>query len=454
VSTLTSTTTDLHHLSGIDIARAVQRGLYSARDVTEYFIARVVALNPRLKAITHLDLDYWRSQAEAVDSRADKGVLAGVPVGIKDIMNTEVLPTEMGSAIWQGHKAGNDARCVSYIRRDGGIVAGKTDTAEFAVHTPNAVVNPWSAQHVTGTSSGGSAVAVAAGMLPMALGTQTAGSTIRPGSWCGVYAMKPSFGLIPRTGVLKTTDTLDNIGFFARSVRDLSVLLDILRAKGDNYPGRDVHLATLGQPPAGRTWRVGFVRGHLWDQAPAYVHGAMEAFARTLDSLPHVEVVDVALPASATQAHALHRRIYNPCLAYYFRDELQKAPERISAMFMRLVEDGRSVPPEDYKAALEEQAALSHDIDPLFGTVDVLLHYSSNGSAPKGSEPELNMDLNLLWTLAWLPVINVPCFTCPAKLPFGLQVIGPRYGDYRLFAFIRHMLESELVPQTAVQAVV
>lgn len=451
--TILASTTDLHHLSGVDIARAVQGGHYSARDVSEHFIARVVALNPQLKAITHLDLDYWRRQADAVDARADKGVLAGVPVGIKDIMNTEVLPTEMGSPIWQGHKAGNDARCVSYIRRDGGIVAGKTDTAEFAVHTPNAVVNPWSAEHVAGTSSGGSAVAVAAGMLPMALGTQTAGSTIRPGSWCGVYAMKPSFGLIPRTGVLKTTDTLDNIGFFARAAGDLSVLLDVLRAKGDNYPGREVRLATLGQPPAGRPWRVGFVRGHLWDQAPPYVHGAMEDFARTLDGLPDVDVLDVELPASATEAHALHRRIYNPCLAYYFRDELQKAPERISATFMHLVEDGRSIPPEDYKAALEQQVALSHDIEHVFDDVDVLIHHSSNGSAPKGGEPTLNMDLNLLWTLAWVPVINVPCFTCPATLPFGLQVIGPRYGDHRLFRFIQRIVESGLVPRTAVQAV-
>lgn len=436
--------------AGWEIADDVRLGTVSAAAVTEHFIRRIDHLNPALRAFVHLDHDYWRRQAAAVDARTDKGPLAGVPIGIKDIFNTEVFPTEMGSPIWSGHKAGNDSRCVSYLRRDGAVLAGKTDTAEFAVHAPNKVVNPWNRHHVPGTSSGGSAAAVAAGMVPMALGTQTAGSVIRPASWCGVYAMKPSFGLIPRTGVLKTTDTLDNIGFFGRDARDLEVLLDVLRVRGANYPGREELLTARGS--AGHRWRVGFFKGPKWDTMEPYVRSAMEGLVSTLRAVAGVDLVDIELP-SAAKAHALHRRVYNPCLAYYFRDEIEKAPEHISDTFMRLVADGRSIPPADYREALHEQEVLAGELDQAMSQVDVLLHPSSNGSAPIASEPDEHQDMNLLWTLAWLPVVNVPHFTGPSGLPFGFQAVGRRYSDYRLLTFLRSLVQAGVTQRVARLAV-
>jgi Asp-tRNA(Asn)/Glu-tRNA(Gln) amidotransferase A subunit family amidase len=438
----------LHRQAGWQLAKAVQQGTVSASKISDVFIQRTRLLNSLYRAWVYLDEPYWRRQAEVVDQGRAKGLLTGVPVGVKDIMNTEVYPTEMGSAVWKGHKAGNDARCVSYVRREGGIIAGKTDTAEFAVHTPNRVRNPWDIAHVSGTSSGGSAVAVATAMVPMALGTQTAGSTIRPGSWCGVYGMKPSFGLIPRTGVLKTTDTLDNIGFYGRDALDLQLLLDVLRVRGDNYPGREEALARKGATPS--RWRVAFVRGHLWDEAPEYVHSAMDGFAKQLDSIDNVDVTELDLPDGTRHTHELHRRIYNPCLAYYFRDEVQKTPGMISDCFMRLVEDGRTIPPENYKSALEEQEQLAHAMEDFFDQrVDLLIHHSSNGSAPIGSEPAINKDLNPLWTLTWLPVVTVPQFRCPAGLPFGFQVIGPRYSDYRVLSFVQMLAREGIAPSIA-----
>jgi len=432
------------------IAKAVCSGEITARDVAEIFNARIESINPIVSAWKHLDQDYFFQQAEYVDDMVDKGRLAGVPIGVKDIFNTEGYPTEMGSVIWKGHKAGNDARCVSYLRQDGGVIAGKTDTAEFAVHTPGNALNPWNTKHVTGTSSGGSAVAVATAMVPVALATQTAGSTLRPASWCGVYGMKPSFGMVPRTGVLKTTDTLDNIGFYGRTVPDLRLLLDSMRVSGHNFPIMEKGLSDYRNKPI-LPWRVGFVRGHLWEHAPEYTKQAMVTLVKKMTNVDDIEVVEIELPEITRHVHELHRRIYNPCLAYYFCEELEKSPEKISDSFMDLVEDGKTISPDDYSDALSEQSLLSRKLEEQLDKlgIDVLLMHSSNGAAPKGDEPKINQDLNLLWTVAWMPVINVPSFFSPEGLPFGFQVIGKRYSDYRLFDFIEKLVTYQIAPEIA-----
>lgn len=440
-------------MPGWRIAAGVRSGEFTAEQVANCFIERVRKVDPVVRAWAHLDEEYYLQQARAVDAGPVKGPLAGVPVGVKDIFNTEVFPTEMGSPIWRGHKAGNDARCVSYVRRDGGLIAGKTDTAEFAVHVPCHARNPWHLGHVTGTSSGGSAVAVATATAPLALTTQTAGSTIRPASWCGVYGMKPSFGMIPRTGVLKTTDTLDNIGFYGRDGRDLGLCLDSLRVRGGNFPILEQHLAAFTARLKDH-WRVAFVRGHLDDAAPDYVHASMARLILELRAVGGVEIVEIALPESARNTHDLHRRLYNQCLAYYFREELTKAPELISETFRALVEDGKTISPGDYRIALEQQSRLAHEMELFFadGGFDLILHYSSNGSAPRGTEPPLNRDMNPLWTLTWLPVVNVPALRCPDGLPFGYQLIGPRYSDYRVLAFLEFLAQKGLAPKIAVIA--
>lgn len=437
-------------MPGWRIAAAVQSGELTAEQVANCFIERVRRVNPTVQAWAHLDEAYYLRQARTVDAGLVKGPLAGVPVGVKDIFNTEVLPTEMGSPIWRGHKAGNDARCVSYVRRDGGLIAGKTDTAEFAVHVPRHARNPWHLEHVTGTSSGGSAAAVATATAPLALATQTAGSTIRPASWCGVYGMKPSFGMIPRTGVLKTTDTLDNIGFYGRDGRDLELCLDSLRVSGRNFPILEQQLAafpTRLEDP----WRIALIRSHLDDEAPDYVHESMAWLALELRSTAGVELVEVALPESTRDTQDLHRRLYNPCLAYYFREELTKAPELISDTFHALVQDGKTISPADYRFALEQQSRMAHEMASFFtdGGFDLILHHSSNGSAPRGAEPPVNSDLNPLWTLTWLPVVNVPAFRCPNGLPFGYQLIGPRYSDYRVLTFLEFLARHNLAPEIA-----
>jgi Asp-tRNA(Asn)/Glu-tRNA(Gln) amidotransferase A subunit family amidase len=423
-------------------------GVYSAQEITESFIVRTEKIEPFVSAWTARDNEYLRRQAAEIDAKTIKGPLAGVPVGIKDVFNDEVLPTQMGSPVWKGHRAGNDARCVAYIKWRGGLVAGKTDTAEFAVHTPGKAVNPYNSSHITGTSSGGSAVAVATAMAPAALGTQTAGSAIRPASWCGVYAMKPSFGLIPRTGVLKTTDTLDNIAFFGRSIADLRLILESIRLRGENYPFIQRNLVDESQKTS---WRVGLYHSHLWKYAPEYARNALVEFAKQLDDVPGVNVNDCTFPERTFTAHELHSRIYNPCLSYYFSEEIEKAPEKISPCFMDLVNEGGKYPPEDYKLALCEQELLSHTVHESVSDqgFDFILCLSSNGSAPVGVESISSMDANLLWTLCWMPVVNVPVFKCPDGLPFGAQFASARYSDLRLLSFLDHLVKNKVIPASA-----
>ncbi len=439
----------IYKLPAHRIAQAVKEGKITATEIADIFLRRIQEINPLYRSWIHLNEEFVLEQAEQVDAGKTKGLLAGVPVGVKDIFNTEVFPTEMGSPVWKGHKAGNDARCINNLRREDAVIAGKTDTAEFAVHTAGHALNPWNTNHVTGTSSGGSAAAVATAMVPAALATQTAGSTIRPASWCGVYGMKPSFGVIPRTGVLKTTDTLDNIGFYGRDVSDLNILLNSMRVHGHNFPIMEKRFSEYQSRPKDQ-WRVAFVRGHLWDDAPEYTQNAILNTANEIAAVDNIEVVELELPESTHKAHQLHRRIYNPCLAYYFKEELAKSPSSISDRFMTLVEDGNTISPEDYKVALQEQVNLSHEVETYFSDngIDFLIHYSSNGSAPL-SEPDVNQDINLLWTLTWLPVINIPKFLCPQGLPFGMQIIGPRYSDYRMFDFLQQLVKTRIAPELA-----
>jgi Asp-tRNA(Asn)/Glu-tRNA(Gln) amidotransferase A subunit family amidase len=282
-------------------------------------------------------------------------------------------------------------------------------------------------------------------MVPVALGTQTGGSIIRPASWCGVYAMKPSFGLIPRTGVLKTTDTLDSIGFFSRSIDDLALMLDVLRVHGDNFPIQERNLqkyTSLSPNP----WRIGLCRSHLDDELSPYVHKAMADFKLELKARANIEVIDVVLPLRVKSFQALHRRIYHPCLAYYLNTERESASQHLSPGLKAIFEDAATIPASDYATALEEQVFLAKELEQLLidNQLDLMLSHSSNGSAPT-HEPDRSHDLNQLWTMSWLPVVTVPHFTCPQGRPFGFQVIGPRYADYQVLSFVQGLKHDGLI---------
>lgn len=431
-------------------------------DVAERCIAAVDTHESSVHAWECFDSQKLMAQAQQATDRLRAGdeprPLEGLPVGVKDIFNTSDFPTQMGSPLWQGFTPGNDARVLYDMKRLGAIVPGKTVTAEFAVHSLGKTLNPHAVDRTPGTSSSGSAVAVATGMVPVALGTQTAGSIIRPASFCGVWGCKPSFGLVPRTGILKTTDSLDSVGFFVNHAADLLPVFNAMRVHGKNFPLSDAALTDGARQaaPGGRPWRVAVVKPYVWAHVPGYANATFDSWCAKLAANPRFELVDAIVPARMTDAHAVHETIYNKALAYYFKEEFKRA-ELISPVMNRLISAGQMVTVSEYETALDEQVGLSRLMDKFFtgdnnasfgdAGFDVMLTLSTAAEAPLRAIEEAP-DSALMWTLTHLPAVSAPVFSSPEGLPFGLQLVARRYNDPLLFRFIAELEQMELLTTT------
>src|SRR5215468_740911 len=297
---------ELVKLTASEAAAAIARGVISAEDYTRACLERIEALDGEIKAFAHLDREHALAQARKRDERRLEGhplgPLHGIPVAIKDIIDTADYPTELGSPLAAGRRTLHDATVVARLRAAGAVILGKTVTTEFAYYHPGATRNPHDATRTPGGSSSGSAAAVAANMVPLALGSQTNGSVIRPGAFCGVFAVKPTHGLISRAGVLQLSRQLDHLGAFARSLADLALILDVIAghdpADPDTRPfaAPDFRLVQREKPPLPP--RFAFVRTPVWDKADGETKGAFEEFVAALGTA--VENLD--LPQSLTEA--------------------------------------------------------------------------------------------------------------------------------------------------------
>lgn len=429
----------------------------SPSDVANLCINQVNKYEELYKAWVCFDADTLLKSAKACQIRLKSGSIRpmeAIPVGVKDIFNTADFPTEMGSPIWKNFTPGNDARVVYQMKMAGALVPGKTVTAEFAVHTLGKTLNPHDVTRNPGTSSSGSAVAVALGMVPAALGTQTAGSIVRPASFCGVYGCKPSFGLIPRTGMLKTTDSLDTVGFFTHYYEDLQRVWDVVRVHGKDYPISHALLndAARQEKPKNRPWRVAVAKPHVFSLAPDYAQQALDEWVSGLAKLPDIEVHYIDLPDIMERAHDIHASIYNKCLAYYFKEEYKKA-ELVSPIMNELIEAGNKISNEEHQSALRMQTEMAASMDDLLQDYDVMVSLSTAGAAPLREEREIP-DSALMWTMTHLPVISVPAFVSPDRLPFGLQLSARRYNDLLLFKFADYLRIMSHIPEKAMPALV
>ncbi|WP_173978866.1 amidase [Magnetospirillum sp. UT-4] len=442
--------TDFFDSSMRALTQGLRRGALAPLDIAEAVIERTRTAGDTYRVWSGFDPEVLRAQAREAKDRLDAGKpvrpLEAMPVAVKDIFNTVAYPTEMGSPLWAGFTPGNDARAVYNLKRAGAMVAGKTTTAEFAVHYLPDTYNPHDVLRNPGTSSTGSAVATALAVTPMALGTQTAGSIVRPASFCGVWGCKPSYGLIPRTGVLKTTDTLDSIGFYVVHAEDLGLALDAVRVSGRDYPM--LH-ETLEDParqavPQGRKWKVAFARTHTWDLAPGYARAAMEEWVARLSREAEVEVVEIDLPAGMERCHDIHEAVYHRCLAYYFQQEY-KSTERLSPIMQEIIAYGQGIPDQTYRDGLAEQSRLAAEMDSLLAGYDAMVSLSTAGEAPPREVTETR-DPALMWTMTWLPVVSAPAFTGPTGLPFGAQLVARRYNDHRLFRLVDHLVARGCLP--------
>lgn len=433
----------------------IEQGLLSFNDLAETTAQQIKEQEADTLAWVNFDLDSLRQESERAylkyKSRGSLLHLDGLPFGVKDIFNTKAFPTQMGSTLWKDFKPGNNARVVDSLLLSGGIIVGKTETAEFAVHALNKTLNPHDISKTPGTSSSGSAAAVATGMVPFALSTQTAGSIVRPASFCGVWGMKPSFGMIPRTGVLKTTDSLDTVGFIAAHAHSLRPILDVVRVKGPDYPYVYQNVDRQGVLPkvGGRRWKIGFIKTHTWNTALPYAQQAIETLAKKIGAEPGFEVEEIVWPDNLCTSHAIHSTIYNKSLSYYFKNE-KKMGSHVTPIMRRMIEAGEFIKPDEFKRALALQEDYCLELERLIGAYDFVLSLATSSSAPPRGVEELP-DPSLIWTLGHLPSVSAPAFRCPVGLPFGAQFISRRWNDYILLQGLEELVTIGVLPEGSTQ---
>ena len=429
---------EIVNLTASGIVEAINKNEVSVEQVCREHLAVIKAKDSQVKAWECVREDLILENAGRLDKERKKrklGALAGVPIGIKDVFNTKDFPTEMGSPLWKGFTPGNNARVVHDIIENDAIVFGKTVTAEFAVHylSSDKTVNPHNPNHIPGTSSSGSAVAVATKMVPVSLGTQTAGSIIRPASYCGVYGFKPTFGTIPRTGTLKTTDTLDTIGCFSNSVDDLKLLFDVARVKGKDYPfvNKNLDHATNS---VSTPIKVGYIIDgiEVFEKFPEYSIKTLSDFISSLKQDKRFLVEKINPISELSQVHDAHATIYDKTLSYYFNIEFEnKDKGLLSDIIIEALEKGKTISASAYIEAIGLQSKIRTIVEKAYSSYDIILTLSTAGEAPLLHHSEI-ADTCLIWTFLGMPTVNLPIFKGPLKLPFGLQAVGQRYTDYKL----------------------
>ncbi len=408
-------------LSATEAVAAIEGGSLTAEAFVRQCLERIAERDPVVKAWAHLDPDLALDQAKAADA-AKSGMLRGIPLGAKDIIDTHDMPTGHNSPIFEGRRTFGDAACIALSRAAGAVIMGKAVTTEFANRHPGPTTNPHNAAHTPGGSSSGSAAAVADGQVPLAFGTQTGGSVIRPAAYCGVIGYKPSFGEFSRVGIKMQCHSLDTLGLMARTLDDIA----LLRA------------AVLALPPVpirrdGAAPRIGFCRTPIWDDAEEDTKALLEKTARTL-SAKGAKVVDVSFGPAFHDILEDHGAIMGFESARNYADERLRHPDKVSGELMVLLKRGVDVPFERYVAAQRKAASFKAHVDSLFDEVDVLLCPSAPGEAPKGLEYTGDPRFNSIWTLAGTPCVTLPAGTGDMGLPLGVQLVGCRYEDDRLLS--------------------
>lgn len=428
---------DLAGISAVRAAESIGRGEATSEDLVRACLARIEETEDEIRAWVHLDKDHALEQARHADRQLNRGqrlsALHGIPVGIKDIFDTADMPTEYGTELHAGRRPKHDATVVTLLRAAGAVIMGKTVTTELAVYTPRATRNPLDPGRTPGGSSSGSAAAVAAGMVPLAIGTQTNGSIIRPAAYCGIFGYKPSHGLIPRYRVLPQSRQLDHVGVFGRTVEDAALLAEHLIGFDENDPdtrprARYRLLDAAGQPPPVAGPRLAFVKTPVWDQSEA---DTREGFADLVRSFAG-DIVEIPLPEIFDNAVDWHRAIFEADLARSYRREYEEGKEKLSTVLRAIIERGQQVPAVDYKDAQRGRASLQAGLADIFERFDAILTPAVAGQAPIGLESTGSPVFCTLWTLCGSPAISLPLMRGDDGMPIGAQLVGPAGEDERL----------------------
>jgi len=416
----------LHELTATEIVAAIAAGKTTCEAVTRACLERIAAREPQVLAWQYLNPDQVIAQARALDKSGKRGPLIGVPFGIKDIIDTCDMPTEYGSPIYQGHQPKNDAACVALGRKAGGVLMGKTVTTEFANSHPGKTRNPLDPARTPGGSSSGSAAAVGDDMVPLAIGTQTTGSTTRPASFCGVFGYRPSYGDLRCTRVMEASGSLDTLGIFARSIEDVALYRDVL-----------LGVTPEPVPDKAPVPRIGFCRTHVWPRLEPTTQELLEHAAQRL-ARAGAQVEEVTLPKDFEGLEAAHRWISGFEFARNFTWEIENHWNEISETLRNgRLKDGLSCSYDHYLGMRELVERCRQLLAPIFDDYDVLLAASAAGEAPIGSDPTVHAWVYMIWTTMHVPSLTLPVFKGPHGLPIGAQLIAKRHDDRRLFAAAR-----------------
>jgi amidase len=410
-----------HELSVCEALDEIAAGRLTSAALTRACLERIALREPVVRAFAHLDPAQALAAAAERDRATMRGPLHGLPLAVKDIIDTADQPTGYGSRAYPDNHPAQDAACVALARAAGAVVLGKAVSTEFAFRAPGPTANPHAPAHTPGGSSSGSAAAVADLMVPVAFGTQTAGSVIRPGSFCGVVAYKPSHGTINRTGVKPLAESFDTVGLFARSVADVALVAGVLAGEAP----ADCRIEPV------RPARVGLCRTPWWGEAEDASRAAVEAAAAAL-ARAGVEVEEVTLPAAFDRFNDWQSTVLRFEACRTFAYERSAHADRLAASTLEELDAGSRIARAVYLDAKARIRDCRRMIAEVFEGRDLLLAPSAPGEAPRGLESTGEPTFNRLWTGLLTPCLNLPGFTGPNGLPVGVQTIGARDDDRRL----------------------
>ncbi|MDP1537111.1 MAG: amidase [Burkholderiales bacterium] len=418
-----------YQMTASEIVRTIAAGKTTAVAVAESCLARIAECEPQVAAWHYLNPELVIAQARALDRCGSSGPLQGVPVGIKDIIDTDDMPTEYGTPIHKGRRPQLDAACVALTRRAGGLIMGKTVTTEFANFFPGKTRNPFDPLRTPGGSSSGSGAAVGAQMVPLAIGTQTTASTIRPAAFCGCVGYRPTWGDLRCAGVMEASGSLDTLGLIARSVDDIALYRDVLLGVAPQPLPADA-----GSPP-----RIGFCRSPMWNQCEPETRQLLENCASTL-SRAGARVDDVELPIEFADIEDAHRWISSFEFARNRAWEIDHHWDMISETLRNnRIRNGLDCSYERYRDARAFAERCRLKLDDLFADYDVLLTPAVAGEAPIGLAATGNASFCAIWTTMHVPAITLPLFRGPNGLPVGAQLVARRDDDRRLMMAARWM---------------
>ena len=437
-------------LSACDARKAIDEGLLSSQELVEACFARIDSLEESIGAWTHLDKEIAMQQAREADEFRSRGLrvgaLHGIPIGIKDIIDTRDYATELGTVLHEGRKPSIDATLVSLLKEAGAIILGKTVTTELAVLEPGKTSNPHNNAHTPGGSSSGSAAAVDSAMVPLAVGTQTNGSVIRPASFCGIYGFKPSFGRISRQGILKQSPPLDTVGLFARCLDDLALIADVVM----RYDAQDDAMSPIAPPcmisvmaePIPVDPVFAFVRTPAWDKTEQVTKDSFRELIEAINESKPKTIDIFDLPEQFDTIFEDHRKVMEADLARNFAEEYTRGKTQLSKGLCSMIERGQQITDQEYNASVATIADYASSLDEIFELYDAILTPATPGPAPAGLHTTGDPVMNTIWTFCGTPALNLPLLQSEEGLPLGVQLVGEKNDDARLFRSARWLLDS------------